>query len=187
MSEGTVAERYAQALFELGSSSGQLAALADKIRDFAEVYAADKNLLTALENPVLSEKQREGVLSEVARRVGVPDVGVKGLVIMARRRRLATIPALARRLVELADEKGGVLRAHVTTAQKMPESYYQALSAQLAGSTQKKVVLERAEDPSLIGGAITRVGDAIVDGSLRGRLQEAERRLARALSVASAS
>src|SRR5690606_14912792 len=88
MSEGVIAERYAQALFELGVESGQLSELADRVRDFAQVYAGNKELQQTLSNPVIEEAKREAVLSEVARRVGVPDLGVKGLVLMARRRRL---------------------------------------------------------------------------------------------------
>ncbi len=186
MSEGVVAERYAQALFELGAESGQLVVLAEKIQAFASVYAESRQLRQTLENPVTGREQREAILAEVARRLGVPEVGVRGLLILARRRRLPVVPALARRLGELSDAKNGVVRAQVTTAQKMPEAYYEALERQLGASTSRKIVLSRLEDPSLIGGAVTRIGDSVIDSSLRGRLEQAEQKLMRALSNLSA-
>lgn len=187
MSEAVVAERYAQALFELAEVEGNVSLLADKLEAFANTYAEHPELRAALENPVLDAARREAVLTEVARAVGVPPLGVRGLGVIARRRRLAIVPALASQLRKLSDRKTGVLRAQVTTAQKMPESYYQALITQLSTATAKKVVLTRAEDPSLIAGAITQIGDSIIDGSLRGRLEEAENQIVRALSAGTAS
>ena len=70
-----------------------------------------------------------------------------------------------------------MLRATVTTAKKMSSSFYTKLSAELEKSTSRKIILEKKEDSSLIAGAITRIGDHIIDGSLKGRLQELERQL----------
>lgn len=183
MSEGMVAERYAQALFEIGSESGQLALVADKLVAFAELYASSRELRKVLENPILDPQAQRGVIEEVCRRLGVPDLATKGLLLMGRRRRLSVIGAVAARLRQLSDERAGVLRAHVTTAQKMPENYYSGITERLAQITKKKVVLERSEEPSLLGGAVARVGDVVIDGSLRGRLEETERTLVAALSA----
>lgn len=182
MSQGVVAERYARALFELGSESGQLGDLAQKLSAFADVVAGSRDLQRVLGNPSTSKEQREALLSDLAKRLGVSDLGIKGLLLLGRRRRLAALPAIARRLVELSDQKQGIVRASVTTAQKMPESYYQALEKQLSLATSKKVMLSRREDASLLGGAITQLGDSIVDTSLEGRLEQAEQQLLRALS-----
>ena len=186
MSEAVVAERYAQALFELAEAEGNVALLAEKLQAFADTYSSHPELRAALENPVLDAARREAVLAEVARAVGVPPLGIRGLGVIARRRRLAIVPALASQLRVLSDRKAGVVRAQVTTAQKMPESYYQDLMKQLSAATSRKVVLTRSEDPSLIAGAITQIGDSIIDGSLRGRLDVAEAQLVRALSSGSA-
>jgi len=87
--------------------------------------------------------------------------------------------------LELADERAQVVRARVVTAQQMPESYYQNLSTQIAAATKKKVILEHSLDPSLIAGAVATIGDAVIDGSVRGRLQEVRRTLVNSLSSAS--
>jgi F-type H+-transporting ATPase subunit delta len=183
MSTGAVAERYAQALFELGVESGTLSALADKLSDFALTYGSSRELRGALNNPVLSNEQRKALVSEVARKLGVPEIGIKGLLFMSQRGRLPALGATVQRLTELADEKNGILRASVTTATSMPESYYQSLSSQLSAATQKKIVLERSVDDDLVGGAIARVGDMLIDGSVRGKLQKLERDLLSAVAA----
>lgn len=183
MSVGAVAERYAQALFELGDESGTLSSLSDKLREFALTYESSRELRGALNNPVLSIEQRKGLVSEVAKKIGVPEVGIKGLQFMAQRGRLPALSATVERLTELSDEKHGVLRASVTTAVPMSENYYQSLSSQLSLATKKKIVLERSVDEDLVGGAIARVGDMLIDGSVRGKLQKLERDLLSAVAV----
>ena len=59
----------------------------------------------------------------------------------------------------------------------MPDSFYQKLVAELEAATARKIVLERREDPTLIAGFVTRIGDNAIDGSVRGRLTEIERQL----------
>lgn len=183
MSVGAVAERYAQALFELGEESGTLAGLSDKLREFALTYESSRELRGALNNPIVSMEQRKGLVSEVAKKVGVPEIGIKGLQFMAQRGRLPALSATVERLTELSDQKNGILRASVTTATKMPDSYYQALSSQLSAATRKEIVLERSVDEDLVGGAIARVGDMLIDGSVRGKLQKLERDLLSAVAV----
>lgn len=176
-SAGAVVERYAQAIFELGLETGELGAISEGLRAVAEVYSNSRDLRVALESPVLDEARRQEILREVAERVGVRGTALNALRVLAQRRRLAILPELARELTRLSDEQQGVLRASVTCAAPLPESYFQSLVQKLEASTRKKVVLERREDPSLIGGVVLRIGDSILDGSIRGRLNQLERRL----------
>jgi len=80
-------------------------------------------------------------------------------------------------LAHLADEKVGVLRATVTSAEPLSEDYYQKLASELEKRTSRKILLERRQDPTLIAGVITRIGDHTIDGSLKGRLAALERQL----------
>jgi F-type H+-transporting ATPase subunit delta len=74
-------------------------------------------------------------------------------------------------LREQADKRRGVLRAEVTTATPLSDAYYERLRAALEKSTGQKVVVDRRLDPALVAGVVTRIGDRILDGSLRTRLQ----------------
>lgn len=177
MSEGAVAKRYAQALFELGTESGQLSELSEKLADFAEAYESSSLLRATLADPTVSAEEKRDVLTGIAAKLQIPDLGIKGLQVMAERGRLSAIAATVRRLTELSDQQSGVLRAQVTTATPMSEAYFQKLCSQLEQSTRKKIVLSRAVDKSLVGGAIAQIGDQVIDGSVRGRLQRAEREI----------
>jgi F-type H+-transporting ATPase subunit delta len=183
MSVGAVAERYAQALFELGEESGQLSTIAEKVRSFVEVFESSRELRAVLHNPTVKKEERRSLLSAIARRLSVPDVAEKCLLIMADRRRLSALSAMTQRLTEMVDLKEGVLRASVTTAAMMPESYYQSLTSKLAAATKKKIVLTREVDEELVGGAIARIGDTLIDGSIRGKLQKMERSLLAAVTA----
>jgi F-type H+-transporting ATPase subunit delta len=177
MSVGIAVERYARAIFELGVESGDVARLSADLNDFAGSYSSTHDLRTVLENPVVPERQREVVLLEVARRSGLSGLGLNALLLLFRRRRLSLLPAISRRLRTLADERSGIHRAKVTSAASLPESYFTELKSRLEQMLGKRVVLEHEEDPTLIGGIITQVGDNTFDGSIAGRLEELERSL----------
>lgn len=185
MSVEAVAERYAQAVFELAVAAGNPRNVADSLSKFAASYAADHNLRTALDDPTLPSARQQGVLVAVAQKCGVDDMGLRALKLMSQKRRLSVLPAMARKLEALVDEKEKIMRAEVITAQKLPESFYTQLTEQLSKVTGKKIRLDRREDPDIIGGAVARVGDAFIDGSVRGRLETLERQLTAALSAES--
>jgi F-type H+-transporting ATPase subunit delta len=185
-SAGAVVQRYAQAIFELGLESQELGAISDQIRAMADAWSSSRELRLALEDPVLEETRRQALLAEVAQRLGIHGAALNALRVMAERRRLSALPEVARELTRLTDEHNGVLRASVTSAAPLPESYFQSLTQKLEASTHKKIVLERQEDPSLIGGIVLRIGDSIIDGSIRGRLDQLERRLLASSTTAQA-
>jgi F-type H+-transporting ATPase subunit delta len=177
VSTGAAAERYARAIFELGSESGQLDRLTQEIAEFASSFQEQAGLRRILENPVLEETVRERVLRQVARHSQYSPLATNSLLVLLRRRRLGELPAIARRLRSLADEKNGVSRAKIVSAGSLPESYFNQLKQRLESALGKRVIVEHEEDPSLIGGVLVRVGDNTFDGSIKGRLEELERRL----------
>lgn len=177
MSTGAAAERYARAIFELGSESGQLDRLTQEIAEFAGTFQDQPILRRTLENPVLEVPVRERVLRQVARHSQYSPLATNSLLVLLRRRRLSELPAVAKRLRSLADEKNGVSRAKIVSAGSLPESYFNQLKQRLESALGKRVIVEHEEDPSLIGGVLVRVGDNTFDGSIKGRLEELERRL----------
>jgi len=79
---------------------------------------------------------------------------------------------MARTLRRLSDDRAGLVRAEVASARTLPEDYVRRMQGELEKMTGKKVVLERKVDPSLIGGVVTRVGDIVIDGSIKSRLDD---------------
>jgi F-type H+-transporting ATPase subunit delta len=177
MSQAPVADRYARAIYELGVETNQLAGITEQVRRFAQTYTSSAELRAVLDNPIIEGEKRDGILADVSSRLGLSGSALNLIKLLASRKKLRVIADIAKRLDRLSDEKAGVVRASVTSAKAMPESFYQKLVAELETATARKIVLERKEDPSLIAGFVTRIGDNTIDGSVKGRLSELERQL----------
>jgi F-type H+-transporting ATPase subunit delta len=179
MSE-SIAERYAQAIFEVGEEAGKLAVVADHFDKLAQAFATNHDLRVALTDPVLDDEARLRVLKSVATRMGTCREALNAVSVMMKRRRLAELAATSRRLTQLSDDKTGVLRAEVKSAGPLNPAYAEELRRELEKLTGRRVLLDRSTDPTLIAGVVLRIGSHVVDGSLKGRLAEFERQLARA-------
>lgn len=177
MSAGGAAERYARAIFELAAEAGQLDRTSQEISEFAGSFSELPLLRRALENPVLEESQREILLRHIARRAELSPLTINSLLVLLRRRRLGALPAIARRLRSMSDEKNGVCRAKITSAGSLPETYFTQLKQGLERMLGKRVIVEHEEDPELLGGIVARIGDRTIDGSIQGRLEELRRKL----------
>jgi len=171
------AERYARAIFELGSEAGQLERLVQELSDFAASFTTLLALRRSLENPVIDVPLREALLRQIARRAELSPLTINALLVLLRRRRLGSLPGIARRLRSLSDEKNGVCRAKIISAGSLSETYFAQLRQGLEGALGKRVILEHEEDPDLIGGLVARIGDNTFDGSVKGRLEELGRKL----------
>ena len=171
------AERYARAIFELGVESGQLPAVSAEFDQLARVYAKDAELRGALSDPLASDERRQGLVHELATRLGLSELVRNALRVLSSRRRAGALPEIAELLRRLSDERSGILRASVVTAIDLPEAFFERLKGELEAATGRKIVLEHSRDASLIAGIVTRIGDNTIDGSIKGRLAEMERRL----------
>lgn len=170
MSYETIGRRYARAIFELGKEDHALTGLSVAVRGLADVYASSAELQIVLENPLVREVEREAVLRDVAERLGIKGLGLSALLLLLRKRRMAALPEIARQLGELVDEDAGILRAEVISAGPLGEAYLGRLRTELEKATCKKVTIEHRQDASLLGGVVTKIGDRVVDGSLKARL-----------------
>ena len=165
-----LARRYAKALLELGVESNNLDLFVNEISAVAASIDASHELRNVLENPQISQAERKSVLVEIAQRLGVGLLTKNTLGVLAEKGRLLILPSIANELRKAADVRKGIVRAHVTSAVPLQEAYVQKLTQTLETRYGKKVLLQRSVDPSLIAGIVTRIGDTIIDGSLRSRL-----------------
>jgi F-type H+-transporting ATPase subunit delta len=172
MSQEMVARRYARALFEVGAEKKQLDKVRAHMNDFAGAYEASAEFRAVAVLPTLSDEQRDAVVREIGKRIGALDVVTSTVSLLARRQRLFVLPEVARLIDTMADDHLGVVRAQVTSAGKLSASYLSRLEKKIADATGKKVVIDFHEDPELIAGVVTRIGDRVIDGSVRGKLDE---------------
>lgn len=180
MSYEAIARRWARAIFELGKETKTVARLSEDIGSFAALYSGNAELSAVLDNPLVPEAAREGVIVEIATKMGLSDTAKSTLRLLSRKRRVAALPLIARQLARLSDEEQNVLRAEVTTAAAVGDDYLGKLRAELEKATGKKVSISHKIDKSLIGGVVTRIGDRVIDGSVKTRLTSFRESLLRA-------
>jgi F-type H+-transporting ATPase subunit delta len=178
MISGAAERRYAKALLELGAELEQLDALVEEVSAAAASYDASTELQNALENPLFPYAVKKNIVADLAQAIGLGTTAKNALFLLNDRRRMRSLPGIARALREMNDKRKGMLRAEVVTAAPLSEAYYARLQQQLEKMTGRKVVLDKHEDPALIAGVVTRIGDTVYDGSLRTRLQEIKNALA---------
>jgi F-type H+-transporting ATPase subunit delta len=166
-----IGRRYAQAIFEIAKEQGTLSQTAREMLEFANTYRASDELRDVLDNPLVPAETRESIMLAVAQQIGAGETTQRTLRVVFRGRRLRGVHEMAARLALLVDEDQKVLRATVKSAQPLAESYLTRLRSQLEQATGSKVVLDASVDASLIAGVVTQIGDRVVDGSLKSRLE----------------
>jgi F-type H+-transporting ATPase subunit delta len=165
-----IARRYARAVFELGRDTNTLDKLTTDMRRFADAYASSSELRDIERLPNITDAARRAVLVELGKAIGASEAAVNTVALLADRQRLSLLPDVASLLMELSDEHAGVVRATVRSAHKLSPAYVAKLSERIQQATGKKVVITTEEDPSLIAGLVAQIGDRVIDGTVRGRL-----------------
>jgi len=172
-----VARRYARAVLELGIETGSLDNLVRELGAVAQAYEASPEFRESLENPLVALDAKRGIIEEISARVAASAMTKNLLHMLVDRRRMRTLPRIAQLLSEMSDARKGVVHAEVTTAVELGESFYERLKSQLERMTGQKIILDRRVDPTIVGGVSTRIGDTVIDGSLRASLSEMKNNL----------
>jgi len=170
MVKGSIGRRWAKALFAIGEEKGTLVGLVREVQRAAEVWQESDELRTTLTNPLLAESTRFGVWEAIVRRLGTSPIATNFFKLLFDKGRLGELPAISRELQVLSDRKDNRLRAEVIGAGPVPETLVQQLRMALQKRTGQAVVVTTKQDPSLIGGLVTRIGDLMYDGSIRAQL-----------------
>jgi F-type H+-transporting ATPase subunit delta len=176
MVSGSVARRYAKALLAIGAQHGNNDALVMELDCLAHTYEKSPELRMVLSNPVFSSAQRSSVLEELCRRLQVSPTSRNLARLLLQRGRMNALPQIARALRDLVDEKAGRVRARVTSAKPLPALMEGRIRAAIERTTGRSVVMEKREDPALIAGMVTQIGDVVYDGSLAAELAELRQR-----------
>jgi len=176
MISGSVARRYARALFSIGRDQGKDEALATELARLAQAYEKSPDLQAVLINPVFSASQRQAVLDELLRRLALGPTAQHMTRLLLQRGRMKALPAIARALRALVDESAGRVRARVTSAKPLDPTMEERIRSAISQATSRTVVLEKRVDPSLIAGIVTQVGDTVYDGSLAAQIAELRQR-----------
>ncbi len=171
MSELTTAARpYARAAFAYASSNNVIEQWADML-SFCAAVAEDETMQAALDQPSLNRQQKGSLFNEVCAEK-LNQHGKNFIKLLAENDRIALLPDIAVLYHHYQSEAAGAIDAELVSALDVSDEQVQAISASLTKRLGKKVTLKTKIDESLIGGAIIRAGDMVIDGSVRGRLEK---------------
>lgn len=171
MVTGSLARRYAKAIFEIGSSQGDLTKLGQDIRSLAKAMNESKELGAVLTNPAIRRSDRKKVIDGLLQSIGVQTATRNLVYILLDGERLGSVPGISRALDEMIEAKAGRVTAEIVSAKPLDPSQLSQINAALEKLSGKKVSVTTRQDPELLGGVIAKVGDTVYDGSLRTQLR----------------
>jgi F-type H+-transporting ATPase subunit delta len=173
--------RYARALFDVAQKEGDVQQVGHDVSEFTQFVASNETLARVLSNPAIPVQKKRALVRELTSRAGtLSPIVVKLLALLADRDRLALLPEIVRSYENRLMEHAQVVRAEVVTAIALAPDRLAALQQGLAGATGRQVQLEHRVDPSIVGGAIARVGSTVYDGSVTTQLEKLKQQLTEA-------
>ena len=171
----SAARRYAEAAFEVAQRDGTIEVWRSEL-DAAAVVIGDERAMVALGNPALPIDQRSVAVASLLK--GTASAPVQNLIqLLLRRGRIEELARVAAEFRRLDDRRQGITHATVTSAAPLSQDEIRALTARLEQSSGGRIALATQVDESLLGGLVVRIGDRLIDGSVRGRLERLRNQL----------
>jgi len=172
---GAAGRRYAEAAFQLAERDDALDARGDELRVAAEL-TSDPQVAQILNSPRVPMADRDALLKRLLG-TSISPVTLNLVRLLIRRSKLDRLPVVAAEYHRLLNQKRGVVSAVVTSALPLTPDEDRAIRAKVAQMTGTTVEIQTREDPALIGGLTVRIGDRLIDASVRGRLERLREQL----------
>ena len=179
MIDMTVARRYAKALLTMGKEDGKYQEYGEGLSGFAHLLEREPELRDALLNPIHSREDRRKLLLKMIELLQLPAMVSNLLQLLLDKHRLNVVDGVALAYQEMVDEVENVSRAKVRAAIYLDDETQDRLRKTLEKLTGSTVIMEVAEDPNIIGGIVAKVGDLVLDGSVRSQIDSLKESLIR--------
>ena len=170
MRNAIVAKRYAKALFAVGTEENALDQYSQALNELAAMYASQPGLVDALTNPMYPLDVRVKVMAEIAKAMKASEVLARFLDLLVQKKRAGVVPEIAVAFQDMVDGARNMARGSVVSAIALTPELQGKVQAALEKITGKQVVLSAEVDPSIIGGFVAKVGDMVLDGSIKSQL-----------------
>lgn len=172
MKGSRIGTRYAKALLELATEQGQVDKIGEDLTRFGEVWDVSEPLRLLFVDPAYMADDRRKVVDALCARLDCAEFVRNTLRLLSDRRRMTYVPDVVEAYEHLSDTAAGKLRAEIVTATALDDAYYTSIREALSAATGKDIVLVRRTDPDVLGGVVTRIGDTVIDGTLRTKIDE---------------
>jgi F-type H+-transporting ATPase subunit delta len=166
----TLARKYARAFLEIGLQKGNYEGLGKDLEKMAAVLQGNKELRIILTSAAYPVTTRKAIARTIGESLDLSKSTVDFIDILIERNRMDHFPQIIKSFETLGDVVAKRVRATLVTALALPPELIGEIKKELESKTGKEVILSMKQDPSLIGGAQTRIGNIIYDGSLKTHL-----------------
>lgn len=173
-----IAEVYARSLFEVAKEHGVLDRVREEIGQFADALEQDRDLRLFFFSPYFSSEEKRAavkrIVSDADERV------VNFLELLAERHRMPVLPRIRRVFESLWAKENKLLPVTVTSAIDLDQGLVEDIGKRIEEQTGQRVELSSKVDPELLGGLVVRVGNTVLDASIRNRLEQLRKQVAKA-------
>lgn len=183
MKDIAISRRYAKALLLIGKEDGKAELYREELSGLAAFLAREVELSSVILNPIYRLDGRRGVLKVVVEKLSLTPVVGSFTLLLFDKGRFGHLGSIDEIYQALVDELNGIAHAYVVSAVELSEDAVAKIKASLSALTGKDVLLNLEKDPGLIGGIVTKIGDLVLDGSVRTQLQNMKESFKRGESV----
>jgi ATP synthase F1 delta subunit len=173
-----IADVYARALFEAARENDVLDRVHDEVGEFADALAEDRNLQVFLFSPYFSSDEKKKGVSRIVS--DADERTVNFLELLAERHRMPALFRIRNQLDSLWAEENKLLPVTVTSAVELDEELVNSIGKSIEDQTGRSVELSSKVDPDVLGGLQVRVGNMVLDATVRNRLEQLRKQVARA-------
>jgi F-type H+-transporting ATPase subunit delta len=173
-----IASVYARSLFEVASEQDKLDEIREQLGEFAGTLSENQEMQVFFFSPYFStEEKKQGLEKSVE---GADEVLVNFLELLIEKHRMPVVFRIRRVYDTLWEEENRLLPVHVTSAVDLDRDVVEQIGDRIAEQTGRKVELSSEVQPDILGGIVVRVGNSVIDASIRSRLDQLRRQVARA-------
>jgi len=173
-----IAQVYARSLFEVAKEKGNLDRVREELGEIAEALDSNRELSVFFFSPYFSTEEKKSGLESVIS--GADPIVVNFLELLVENRRMPVIFRVRRAFDRLWEEENKLLPVQITSAVALDSDVVERIGEEIGRQTGRKVELTADVDPNVLGGIVLRVGNSILDASIRNRLEQLRKQVARA-------
>jgi ATP synthase F1 delta subunit len=173
-----IAAVYARSLFEVAKEQGKLDEVREQLGQFADAMQGDRELQVFFFSPYFSTPEKEDGLDRAVS--GADPTVTNFLKLLIENHRMPVIFRVRRGYDELWEEENKLLPVQITSAVELDEATVKQIGDRIAEQTGQRVDLSASVEPDILGGIVVRVGNQVLDASVRNRLEQLRKQVARA-------
>ena len=170
MKQTILAKRYAKAIFTIGQDQGNYEEYNEVLKGIATLFTDTPELADALTNPLYPMDVKEKVMAGIVASMGVDTIMGNFLNLLVQKKRAEILPEIAESYKSMVDEEKNISHGNVISAVELSDELKNNIQIVLEKLTGKKVELTTSVDSSIIGGMVAKVGDLVLDGSIKTQL-----------------